>query len=69
MAFKYSEARLFWPPFVPFKAVQLTQVDNLWKPLDTTETELYTITWANVHFGVQNTGGRVWKQVYDLDND
>lgn len=38
---------------VPFKATQLTHMANLWKPLDTMETELCTITCANVQFTMQ----------------
>jgi hypothetical protein len=34
ITYKHSETALFWPPLIPFKAAQLTQVTNLLKPLD-----------------------------------
>jgi hypothetical protein len=46
---------------VPFKAAELIQVANLWKPLNTKKIELYGITCANVQFRVQ-------KQVVRLES-
>jgi hypothetical protein len=41
------------PPLVTFIDVQLIQVVNLLKPLDTIKIELWTITCADVQFRMQ----------------
>ena len=56
----YNEIRLSWPLVVSFKQVQLIQVSNLWKPLDTASTELCTVTCASLEVRVQSCMTVTW---------